>query len=68
MTETQISTSTEPITGGQEFSIFVNIQNPFEAPITVKGVSTQLPDEFIDMEQIVFWTLLSLSYIELIKI
>ncbi|NIM13164.1 MAG: hypothetical protein GTO45_13680 [Candidatus Aminicenantes bacterium] len=49
--KTQISTSTETITAGQEFSIFVNIQNPFEVPIAVKGVSTHLPTEFIDVEQ-----------------
>lgn len=47
-----IEGSTDGIVAGREFSVFVTIQNPFEVPITVHQVSTHLPTELVDLEQI----------------
>ncbi len=48
---TSISTSTESLVAGQNFSVFVTIQNPFEIPLRVHRVSTYLPTEFVDLDQ-----------------
>jgi hypothetical protein len=44
-----VSTSTPQITAGSDFSIFVNIQNPFDVPITIHQVQTHIPIELIDV-------------------
>jgi hypothetical protein len=49
---TAVSTSTEDLVAGQNFSIFVTIQNPFEVPLALHRVSTYLPTEFIDIDQL----------------
>lgn len=49
--KTAVSTSTENLVAGAEFSIFVNIINPFEVPVVVHRVSTYLPTEFFDVDQ-----------------
>ena len=49
--KTAVSTSTDNLVAGEEFSIFVTIQNPFEVPITLHRVSTYLPTEFLDVDQ-----------------
>lgn len=46
---TVVSTSTDTLVAGQEFSIFVTVQNPFEVPLTLHRVSTYLPAEFVDV-------------------
>lgn len=46
-----VATSTENVIAGDEFSIFVTVQNPFEVPLTVHRVSTHIPVEFYDVEQ-----------------
>jgi hypothetical protein len=48
---TTISGSTELLVAGEQFSIFVTIQNPFEVPIEILRVSAHLPTEFIDIDQ-----------------
>jgi hypothetical protein len=48
---TSVSTSTENLVAGQNFSVFVTIQNPFEVPLVVHRVSAHLPTEFIDVDQ-----------------
>jgi hypothetical protein len=48
---TSVSTSTEGLIAGENFSIFVTIQNPFEVPLVVHRVSAHLPTEFIDVDQ-----------------
>jgi hypothetical protein len=45
-----ISTSTTNLVAGQEFSIFVKIQNPFDIPISLVKVSTELPTELLDVD------------------
>jgi hypothetical protein len=39
------------VIAGEEFSIFVTVQNPFEVPLTVRRVSTHIPVEFYDVDQ-----------------
>lgn len=48
--KTAISTSTDNLVAGEEFSIFVTVQNPFELPLTLHRVSTYLPTEFLDVD------------------
>lgn len=48
--KTVVSTSTDHLVAGEEFSIFVTIHNPFEVPITLHRVSTYLPTEFLDVD------------------
>lgn len=45
------STSTDSLVAGQEFSIFVTAQNPFEIPLVLHSISTYLPAEFLDVEK-----------------
>jgi hypothetical protein len=49
---TSVSTSTESLVSGQNFSIFVTIQNPFEVPLVCHSVSTHVPTEFVDIDQL----------------
>ena len=44
-----VSTSSDHLESGTQFSIAVEIANPFEVPVTVKSVSTKLPTEFINV-------------------
>ncbi|WP_437297802.1 hypothetical protein [Sorangium sp. So ce426] len=46
-----MSTSTDGLVAGQEFSLFVTVQNPFEAPLSLCRVSTSLPAELIDIDR-----------------
>lgn len=46
-----LKNSTEVIVAGQEFSVFVTVQNPFEVPLTVRQVRSHIPTEFSDIEQ-----------------
>lgn len=46
-----ISTSSQRIEAGKEFSISISITNPFDIPITLKSVTTKLPTEFIDVSK-----------------
>ena len=45
----RVSTSSDHLESGTQFSITVEIANPFEVPVTVKSVSTKLPTEFINV-------------------
>jgi hypothetical protein len=44
-----VSSSKPIIVAGQEFSVFVVINNPFEVPIVLYSVETQIPVELVDM-------------------
>lgn len=46
-----VSTSTEDVVAGKQFSIFVKVQNPFDLPMTIFSISTHLPVELVDMSQ-----------------
>ncbi|XYI01369.1 hypothetical protein ACMHYB_17100 [Sorangium sp. So ce1128] len=46
-----MSTSTDGLVAGQDFSLFVTVQNPFEAPLSLRRVSTTLPAELIDVDR-----------------
>ncbi|WP_437639183.1 hypothetical protein [Sorangium sp. So ce854] len=46
-----MSTSTDGLVAGQDFSIFVTVQNPFEAPLALRRVSTALPAELMDVDR-----------------
>jgi len=46
-----LKNSTDAIVAGQEFSVFVTVQNPFEVPLTVRQVRSHIPTEFSDIEQ-----------------
>jgi len=48
---TSLSTSSENLTAGENFSIFVTIQNPFEVPLICHSVSAHVPIEFVDVDQ-----------------
>jgi hypothetical protein len=48
---TSVSTSTDSLVAGQEFSIFVTVQNPFEIPLTLHQISAYLPTEFVDINE-----------------
>jgi hypothetical protein len=47
----QVSTSKPTNVAGEEFSVFVVISNPFEVPITLYSVETQIPVELIDVAE-----------------
>jgi hypothetical protein len=49
--KTSVSSSTENLVAGDEFSIFVTVQNPFEVPLICRRVSTYLPTEFTDVDK-----------------
>ncbi len=44
-----VSTSSTQVIAGSDFSIFVTIQNPFDAPITIYQAQTHIPVELIDV-------------------
>jgi hypothetical protein len=44
-----ISASSAQVVAGSDFSIFVNIQNPYDVPITIYKVDTHIPIELIDI-------------------
>jgi hypothetical protein len=44
-----VNASSPQVMAGSDFSIFVNIHNPFEVPITVYQVQTHIPVELIDV-------------------
>jgi hypothetical protein len=48
---TDLSTSTDMLVAGQEFSVFVTVFNPFELPLTLHRISTYLPTEFLDVDR-----------------
>ena len=48
---TLIKNSNDNLVAGEEFSIFVTVQNPFEVPLTLHRVSTHIPTEFYDVDQ-----------------
>lgn len=50
--KTSVETSTPDLVGGQDFTIFVTVSNPFEVPIALSRVSTNLPAEFIDLDRL----------------
>jgi hypothetical protein len=43
------SASSAQIVAGSDFSIFVNIQNPYDVPITIYKVDTHIPIELLDV-------------------
>jgi hypothetical protein len=43
-----VSTSTTILSSGSDFSIFINISNPFDIPITIYQVLTHIPVKLID--------------------
>jgi hypothetical protein len=45
----QVSASKPTIVAGEEFSVFVVINNPFEVPVTLYSVETQIPVELVDI-------------------
>jgi hypothetical protein len=47
--QVQVSASKPTIVAGQEFSVFVVINNPFDVPIILYSVETQIPVELIDI-------------------
>jgi hypothetical protein len=47
----QVSASKPTIVAGQEFSVFVVIGNPFEVPIVLYSVETQIPVELVDIAE-----------------
>ncbi len=47
----QVSTSKPTNVAGEEFSVFVVISNPYEVPITLYSVETQIPVELIDVAE-----------------
>jgi len=49
--KTSVSTSTDTVVAGENFSIFIKIQNPFEMPLILHRVSTYIPTEFIDVDK-----------------
>ncbi|WP_437309905.1 hypothetical protein [Sorangium sp. So ce388] len=48
---TSVSTSTDGLVAGHVFSLFVTVQNPFEAPLSLHRVSTTFPAELIDVDR-----------------
>jgi hypothetical protein len=44
-----ITTSTDNLVAGDNFSIFITIQNPFERMLIINSVTTSFPTEFIDL-------------------
>ncbi len=46
------SLSTPTITAGNDFSIFVTIQNPYDVPVTLYDVQTHLPVELVDVNAV----------------
>jgi hypothetical protein len=44
-----VSASSPQVSAGSHFSIFVNIQNPYDVPITIYQVQTHIPIELIDI-------------------
>ena len=47
-----VDTSTSDLVGGQNFTVFVTVTNPFEVPISLTQVSTNLPPEFFDLDRL----------------
>jgi len=45
----RVSTSKTTVVAGQEFSVFVVVNNPFEVPIILYSVETQIPVEIVDI-------------------
>ena len=45
----EITTSSQRVEAGKEFSISLLITNPFDVPITVDSVTTKLPVELVDV-------------------
>lgn len=45
----RVSASKPTIVAGQEFSVFVVISNPFEVPIVLYSVETQIPVDIVDI-------------------
>jgi hypothetical protein len=43
------SASSAQVSAGSDFSIFVNIQNPYDVPITIYKVDTHIPIELLDV-------------------
>src|SRR6267378_1076823 len=46
-----ISTSSDTLGAGQDFSIFVTIRNPFEVPLVLHSIATYLPTELLDADK-----------------
>jgi hypothetical protein len=46
-----ISTSSDTLVAGQDFSIFVTIRNPFEVPLVLHSIATYLPTELLDADK-----------------
>ena len=47
--QTQVSASKPTCIAGQEFSVFVVINNPFEVPLVLYSVETQIPVDLVDV-------------------
>ncbi len=47
---TNVSNSTDAFVAGKNFSVFLEIQNPFEVPIRIKQVSASVPTELVDVD------------------
>lgn len=45
----KVDTSSKQIEAGKEFSVFVEINNPYDVPVIISSVSTKLPTEFVDV-------------------
>ena len=43
-----VASSSAVLQAGTEFSVSVNVTNPFETPITIRSVATRLPVEFVN--------------------
>jgi len=43
-----VSSSEPVVTASGDFSIFVEIRNPFDVPVTVYSVQTHIPTELVD--------------------
>jgi hypothetical protein len=46
------SAGSPQITAGEDFSIFVTLQNPFDVPVALYEVQTHLPVELVDINQV----------------
>lgn len=47
----EVSTSSDHLECGKQFSITVEINNPFDVPVSIKGVTTKCPTEFVNVDE-----------------
>ena len=60
----EVETSAPQLEAGKKFSIFVRITNPYDVPVQILGVDTQLPVEFLnpDLDQLGFFASVKNSF------